>query len=73
MRERIISLHPDNILKLICTTNSIKSLNSLIRKAITLKKLFLTDEAVYKRVYLAIRHTSTLWQWPSPSGMGGKP
>ena len=49
---------------MIYTTNAIESLNSVIRKAIKLKKLFPTDDAVYKLVYLAIQQASKKWSMP---------
>jgi putative transposase len=40
------------------TTNAIKSLNSVIRKAIKKGKLFPRDDAAKKVVYLATREAS---------------
>ena len=39
----------------IYTTNAIESLNSVIRKAIKKRKLFPTDDAAKKVIYLAIQ------------------
>ena len=52
------------IRRVIYSTNAIESLNSVIRKAIKLKKLFPTDDAVYKLVYLAIQQASKKWSMP---------
>ena len=56
--------YPDDIRKAIYTTNTIESLNSVIRKAIKKRKLFPTDEAAKKVVYLAIRDASKKWTMP---------
>lgn len=64
--ENLVTLfdYPADIRKVIYTTNAIESLNSVIRKAIKLKKLFPTDDAVYKLVYLAIQQASKKWSMP---------
>tara|TARA_R110001583_G_scaffold12410_8_gene55177 strand:- start:2197 stop:3030 length:834 start_codon:yes stop_codon:yes gene_type:complete len=46
--------YPQDIRKAIYTTNAIESLNSVIRKAIKKRKLFLSDDSARKVVYLAI-------------------
>ncbi|GJL82633.1 MAG: IS256 family transposase [marine bacterium B5-7] len=56
--------YPDDIRKAIYTTNAIESLNSVIRKAIKKRKLFPTDEAARKVVYLAITDASKKWTMP---------
>jgi len=50
--------YPADIRKAIYTTNAIESLNSVIRKAIKKRKLFPTDDAAKKVVYLAIQQAS---------------
>ena len=45
--------YPDDIRKVIYTTNAIESLNSVIRKAIKKRKLFPTDDSAKKVIYLA--------------------
>lgn len=56
--------YPQDIRKAIYTTNAIESLNSVIRKAIKKRKLFPTDDAAKKVVYLAIRQASEKWTMP---------
>jgi len=56
--------YPEDIRKAIYTTNAIESLNSVIRKAIKKRKLFPTDDAARKVVYLAIRDASKKWTMP---------
>ena len=56
--------YPADIRKAIYTTNAIESLNSVIRKAIKKRKLFPTDDAAKKVVYLAIRDASKKWSMP---------
>ena len=41
-----------------------RSLNSVIRKAVSKRKLFPTDDAAMKVVYLAIREASKKWTMP---------
>jgi putative transposase len=47
--------YPPDIRKAIYTTNTIESLNSVIRAAIKKRKVFLTDDSVRKVIYLAIK------------------
>jgi hypothetical protein len=53
-----------DIRRAIYTTNAIESLNSVIRKAIKKRKLFPTDDAAKKVVYLAIQQASKKWTLP---------
>lgn len=55
---------PEDIRKAIYTTNAIESLNSFIRKAIKKRKLFPTDDAAKKVIYLAIQAASKKWTMP---------
>ena len=57
-------IYPRDIRKAIYTTNAIESLNSVIRKAIKKRKLFPTDDAAKKVVYLAIENASKKWTMP---------
>ncbi len=56
--------YPDDIRRAIYTTNAIESLNSVIRKAIKKRKLFPSDEAATKVVYLAIQNAAKKWTMP---------
>ena len=56
--------YPQDIRKAIYTTNAIESLNSVIRKAIKKRKLFPTDDAARKVIYLAIQDASKKWTMP---------
>ena len=56
--------YPKDIRKAIYTTNAIESLNSVIRKATKKRKLFPTDDAAKKVVYLAIQQASIKWTMP---------
>lgn len=56
--------YPPEIRKAIYTTNAIESLNSVIRKAIKKRKLFPTDDAAKKVVFLAITEASKKWTMP---------
>lgn len=56
--------YPEDIRKVIYTTNAIESLNSVIRKAINNRKVFPHDQAAMKVVYLAIHAASKKWSMP---------
>ena len=56
--------YPDDIRKAIYTTNAIESLNSVIRRAIKKRKVFPSDDAAKKMVYLAIMEASKKWTMP---------
>ncbi len=56
--------YPEDIRRVIYTTNAIESLNSVIRKALKKRKLFPNDEAATKMVYLAIKDASKKWTMP---------
>lgn len=64
--DNLITLfdYPDDIRKAIYTTNAIESLNSVIRKAIKHRKIFPSDNAVMKVVYLAMEKASVNWTMP---------
>jgi len=56
--------YPDEIRKIIYTTNAIESLNSVIRKAIKNRKIFPHDNSALKVVWLAIQAASKKWTMP---------
>ena len=56
--------YPADIRKVIYTTNAIESLNSVIRKSVKTRKLFPSDDAALKVVYLAITAASKKWTMP---------
>jgi len=56
--------YPDEIRKIIYTTNAIESLNSVIRKAIKNRKIFPHDNSAMKMVWLAIQSASKKWTMP---------
>jgi len=64
--ENLITLfdYPDEIRKIIYTTNSIESLNSVIRKSIKNRKIFPNDDSAVKIIYLAIEQASRKWSMP---------
>lgn len=53
--------YPDDIRKIIYTTNAIESLNSVIRKSINNRKIFPNDQSALKVVYLAVQKASQTW------------
>jgi len=64
--DNLITLfdYPDEIRKVIYTTNSIESLNSVIRKSIKNRKIFPNDDSAVKIIYLAIEQASRKWSMP---------
>jgi putative transposase len=56
--------YPNEIRKIIYTTNAIESLNSVIRKAIKNRKIFPSDKSACKIIYLAIMSASKRWTMP---------
>jgi transposase-like protein len=56
--------YPDDIRKVIYTTNAIESLNSVLRKAVKNRKVFPHDQAAMKVVFLAIDAASRKWTMP---------
>jgi len=64
--EHLITIfdYPDEIRKVIYTTNAIESLNSVIRKAIRNRKIFPHDDSALKIVYLATMRASEKWTMP---------
>lgn len=64
--EQIIPLfdYPEDIRRVIYTTNAIESLNSVIRKAVNNRRIFPSDRSALKVGYLAIEHATKTWTMP---------
>ncbi len=56
--------YPDEIRKVIYTTNAIESLNMSIRKVIKNKRVFPSDDAALKQLYLSLKNISKKWTMP---------
>ena len=56
--------YPEEIRRIIYTTNAIESLNSTIRKYTKAKTVFPDDQAALKAVYLAIANVEKRWTMP---------
>lgn len=56
--------YPQEIRKVLYTTNAIESLNSVIRKSVRKRKLFPSDASALKVVYLAAMDASKRWKRP---------
>ncbi len=52
---------PDNIRKIIYTTNAIESLNSQFRKVTKTKLIFPNDDSLLKMLYLAVERVAKKW------------
>ena len=53
--------YPEEIRKIIYTTNAVESLNSTARRIIKTRGSFPSDEAALKLLYLAIRNLTAKW------------
>jgi len=64
--SRVIPLFafPEDIRKVIYTTNAIESVNMSLRKVTRNHRIFPSDEAAFKVVYLAIQHIAKKWTMP---------
>ena len=56
--------YPEDIRKVIYTTNAIESLNMSLRKVIKTRGSFPTQEAAFKLLYLALEHIAKKWTMP---------
>ena len=52
---------PDNIRRIIYTTNAIESLNSQFRKVTKTKLIFPNDDSLLKMLYLAVERVAKKW------------
>jgi len=59
--------YPSEIRRAVHTTNTIESLNMMLRKVSKNRSLFPSDEAVFKLLYLALRNISKRWTMPIPN------
>ena len=64
--ERVVPFlaFPEEIRKVIYTTNAIESLNAGLRKATRNRKSFPNDEAAIKLLYLALQNAAKKWKMP---------
>jgi putative transposase len=62
--------YPSEIRRAIYTTNTIESLNMMLRKVTKNRSLFPNDEAVFKLMYLAPRNISKRWTIPIKNWSG---
>lgn len=56
--------YPEAIRRIIYTTNAIESLNNQLRKVTRNKRVFPTDESVFKTLYLTIDYIMRKWTMP---------
>lgn len=56
--------YPEEVRKIVYTTNAIESLNSRLRKVLKNRGLFPNDDAAIKLIYLVIRNISKNWTMP---------
>ena len=55
---------PDEIRKIMYTTNAVESVNMTLRKTSRNHRIFPTDDAVFKVMYLAAKNISKKWTMP---------
>ena len=64
-KNRVLFLqYPESIRKIIYTTNAIESLNSQLRRVTKNKRVFPSDELVFKTLYLTINYITAKWTMP---------
>jgi putative transposase len=56
--------YPPEIRKVIYTTNAIESMNMTLRKVMKNKRVFPSDDAAFKQIYLALQNISKKWTLP---------
>ena len=56
--------YPEEIRRIIYTTNAIESFNSQLRKVTKNKRVFPSDDSVFKTLYLAIGYITKKWAMP---------
>ena len=59
--------YPEVIRRIIYTTNTIESLNSQLRKVTNNKRVFPSDDSVFKTLYLTIDYITRKWTMPIPN------
>jgi putative transposase len=64
--EHVVPLFafPESIRRVIYTTNAIESVNSTLRKVTQAHRIFPSDDAVYKVIYLALQNITKRWTMP---------
>jgi len=56
--------YPEAIRRIIYTTNAIESLNNQLRKVTKNKRVFPSDDSVFKTLYLTINYITAKWAMP---------
>jgi putative transposase len=56
--------YPNEIRKVIYTTNAVESVNMSLRKVIKNKRVFPSDDSAFKQLYLALQNISKKWTMP---------
>ena len=56
--------YPESIRKIVYTTNAVESVNSRLRKVTNNKRVFPSDDAVFKTLYLTINYITAKWTMP---------
>jgi transposase-like protein len=59
--------YPDEIRRVMYTTNAIESLNYQLRKVTGNRSVLAGDGAIYKIMYLALRNAAKKWTMPIPN------
>ena len=64
--------YPQEVRRLIYTTNAIEGFNRQLRKVTKAKSVFPTDDSLLKMLYLAMMDITKKWDW-APSGLESDP
>src|SRR3954462_481306 len=59
---------PDEVRRIIYTTNAIEALNAKLRRAVRARGHFPTDESAFKLLFLVLRQMQKEWKMPPRSG-----
>ncbi len=68
MRERLTPFfaYPEEIRRVIYTTNAIEAVNRSLRKVLKTRGALPSDESLFKLLYLALRIITRKWTMPVP-------
>lgn len=55
---------PDEVRRIVYTTNAIEALNSKLRCAVRARRYFPSDEAATKLLYLILKRSEKYWEMP---------
>jgi len=60
----IVARHPEEVRRIVYTTNAIEALNAQLRRAVRARGHFPSDEAATKLLYLILNRSEKEWRMP---------